>query len=135
MRDIKFRGFSTEQKVWVYGCLVNNLWTLSKDKSPICEIITGEYEGDCWDDIVEDDKCIVHVDRASVGEYTGLKDKNNTERYEGDIIRRSSGYTFEEKIRSYQMGDKSCASCIGYDYHPDDEVIGNIFENPELIKT
>lgn len=68
-------------------------------------------------------------------QYTGLKDKNGKERFEGDIIKRSTGYIFVEKVIEFRMGDRNCATCFGYNYHKDDEVAGNIFENPELLQT
>ena len=69
-----------------------------------------------------------------VMQYTGLKDKNGKDRYEGDIIKRHTGYIFVEEAKVFKLGLSTDASCIGYDYHEDDEIIGNIFENPELLK-
>jgi len=61
---------------------------------------------------------------------TGLYDKNGKERFEGYVIRRNTGYVFIERLRIYSIGE---ASMSGYEYHSDDEIIGNIFENPELL--
>lgn len=70
----------------------------------------------------------------SIMQYTGLKDKNGVERFEGDIIKRDTGYIFVEEKRFFSLGGKNDAKCYGYDYHPNDEVIGNIHESPELLK-
>ena len=81
-----------------------------------------------------------------VMQFTGLADKNGVEIYEGDIIRFSE-YEYCEVTTGYiRYCDDACAYCvflIGEDsevlmkYIEDDcliEIIGNIHENPELLK-
>ena len=65
---------------------------------------------------------------------TGLYDKDGKERYDGDIIRRNTGYTFVEEQKWFSLGGAGNAKAYGYDYHPEDEIIGNIHDNPELLK-
>lgn len=77
-----------------------------------------------------------------IQQYTGLKDKNGVEIYEGDIIRCKSfdgwfdkiGYYYNMEVK-YQTLESGDSQLSGFLYiNIDREVVGNIFENPELLK-
>ena len=142
MREIEFR--IRDRDKWYYGV------PLSKIKNDT--VAFQSYDGNYYD---------LFADATTLGQYTGLKDKNGKKIFEGDII--SADYypfiedgkqnyvgivTFYDDICSFQYelqcvnkDKRGISNGINEEFEPNDdliledfEVIGNIFDNPELLK-
>lgn len=94
---------------------------------PLCQIErTDANDFQQWD-----------VDPDAVGQYTGLKDKNGVEIYEGDILRENGQWLFEVKWQD-KWGKFDLKSIKHFQYPEwnrgiEMEIIGNIHQNPELL--
>lgn len=109
MREIKFRLWDDKLKKFDYDFRIT-----SKGK----EIKYIQYQGDNYYD-------------CELMQYTGLKDKNGKEIYEGDIVIRYYDYNSMSVVK---WDDALTISMPYYDSGDDYEVIGNIYENPELLE-
>ena len=125
MRDIEFRGKRTDNGEWVYGNLVRGC---DKKYAYIVEFGNEEL---C--------RNYVDVHPETIGQYTGLKDKNGTKIFEGDIGRRRDDIFLidwsEEKAAFVMIfHDYICEILYLEELWDDAEVIGNIHDNPELLE-
>lgn len=120
-RIIKFRGKSVLNDEWIYGDLVHRI-NIPKTISPV------QING-------------IGVKEDTVGQFTGLYDKNGKEVYEGDILfignNGDKNIYNEVSIKDGRFGyigewnHKIMPFCY---YNVTEEIAGNIYDNPELIK-
>lgn len=129
MRTIKFRGKAIDGKEWLYGDLVS-----SADKKRFAILVNNKESYD---------EC--EVSPETVGQFTGLMDKNGAEIYEGDILKWSNGRIYVVKFWEgmFYASIEECNEDIlgGFPLHAltdyEDrkcEIVGNIFDNPEFLK-
>ena len=137
MREILFRGKRIGSNEWVYGnfvrgCLEEYAYIVEFGNKELC-------------------RNYVDVIPKTVGQYTGLTDKNGKKIFEGDIGRykQTDGakingkpiicigkVVYNEKTASFAVDSKDEIGAKNYDYFPIKkfEIIGNIHDNPELFR-
>ena len=126
-RVIKFRGLSAKGQ-FVYGDLRN-------DREGTTSYWAEYSQRICWSVGQADHNC--PVKNGTIGQFTGLHDKNGVEIYEGDVVNYF--------IHNYKVGEHNASfglfsmSHTGFTPFFDSvelrfEVIGNIHENPELLE-
>lgn len=137
MREILFRGKSSRGKEWVEGSLI---WT-----GKYCCILELE-NSDRYDypyldsDLGIIDGEAIPVDPSTVEQYTGCDDKNGKKIFEGDIIKYNDDDIYKVFwSRNDYMFDIDGLNCCDIDrlgnlYNHLCEKIGNIHDNPELLK-
>jgi hypothetical protein len=130
-REIKFRGWNDKHNKWLYGYYA--------DSQGFSIIIDENYEESTLEDVL--------VNKKTIGQYTGLKDKNGNKIFEGDILQDEH----DSKIRHIVRYDNSICSYTAWcpSVHDNWErgnliskkwidecgkvVIGNVTDNPDLL--
>lgn len=140
MREILFRGKREYDNEWVYGHLVIE----SNEQQPIIvSILTfDDYEDDEVDEQNIRDFYYYYVDPETVCQFTGLYDKNGRKIFEGDIVERGGRIwrvKYGDNYGKFMMTtytEKGVSWDRDFDTIPPDwcEVIGNIYDNPELLE-
>lgn len=129
MREILFRGKRKDNGKWMYG------WVTTQHKKYTGGDLLTKIQSSTFGEGEH------YVDTETVGQYTGLKDKNGTKIFEGDIIDfpdcsdsyYSSGHgvvQYDSEETEFAIMYDSFYKGLGRCYHSRDvEVIGNIFDS------
>ena len=119
MRSIKFRG-KRHNGLWVYGSLV---YSANIEPAIYYETGKGEVKEMSW----------CYVDPNTIGQFTGLKDPNGVEIYEGDLVYNAQLEFAEVKYENGAFWIYSPLLNVCTRVSEQDCVNGNIFDNPELL--
>jgi uncharacterized phage protein (TIGR01671 family) len=121
-REIKFRAWDSNKKEMFYS---DEWWSGSNGFIEIVKIYTGYEDSDEWKNLI-------------LMQYTGLKDKNGKEMYEGDIFKYENELfktIFDSEtagFRNISLDETSSKKFIEAEYM---KIIGNIYEHPHLLET
>ena len=130
MREILFRGKRTDNGEWEYG----DLWCNPYGKRAVCIVSPINDQGTTGGN---------EVIPETVGQYTGLTDKNGRRVFEGDIVKFYNG---DGEYSPYEVRWQDSGFSVLMNGNPDlfdelddffsrrCEIIGNIYDNPELLE-
>ena len=146
MREILFRGKQVSDGEWIEGYVFPQV--IDGGYAPLC-ITTEPICANDYSEILGD---WAIVDSSTVGQYTGLTDKNGKKIFEGDILKiidkyqspfddDTNEYTdittdvvhFDDEGLCFSYG-KSPFLCVVDNVTAEYEVIGNIHDNPEMLE-
>ena len=132
MREILFRGKRTINGDWVYGDFVHG----NERKSLRDSIFVYDSETQSFNDY--------EINPSTLGQYTGLNDKNGKRIFEGDVAKVLQGKDKDIAYVGFENGAFMLYPKTGNIYERtlweywyndwDVEVIGNITDNPELLE-
>ena len=125
IREVIFRGKRTDNGKWVKGYLYITH--------------TGAHEIGSYDAEINIERLTFDVIPETVGQYTGLTDKNGVRIFEGDIVSLVKHDSLIYKVVyvpcRYELVNSKGVNCFVLDIYKSEniEVIGNIHDNPELL--
>ena len=124
MRDILFKAKRIDNGEWVEGLLWKNKYNTSK-------IFIS-----CFPDKDDNEEAYV-VDSKTICQYTGLTDKNGNKIWENDVVKDNIVFgtvVWDERYVQFMIDDEFDGHQDYSDWWGEVEVIGNIFDNPELLE-
>ena len=150
MRQIRFRAKRADDGAWVYGDLAHTQKICNaEEKARTGNVSIGVIRISNYD-----------VDETTIGQSTGLRDENGTEIYEGDIVDwtfffhrdygngaaycdtivrgviewKQGGFILRVTNNDFEYAGSYGLSDLNTDTESDVRIVGNIFDNPELLR-
>lgn len=118
MENFKYKAWDKENRIMVEVVSIN-----FKSK----KIYYGNYGN-----------CVLYFEEAELMQFIGLQDKNNKDIYKGDIFHlgdENIKYTVVWHDTGFMGAENGSTSFVGLEHWKDSiEVIGNIYQNPELLE-
>jgi hypothetical protein len=130
MREILFRGKRKNSGKWIFGSIVHQT-DYYGDKVDRWFIVEGDFTNDY------DIDCTIEVQKETVGQYTGLLDKNGKRIFEGDVVayREYGNFAVAWDDGAFQfMREDTFYDMLDHYTNGFAVVIGNIHDNPELLE-
>ena len=134
LEDYKHSDFTLKKGDWLYFSIHQiSVYERINENNILYSSVGNVF----WDDDgfhIQGFKC----DFETLGQWTGLKDRNNIEIFEGDIVKHSCGaygvITWIANRMQFGFTQGWCHPVYGNPPPTESEIIGNIYENPELLE-
>ena len=137
MRDILFRGKRIDNGEWVEGYVFDDGFVDSK-RMFVGGLVIMDYKGTA-DDRWDVGTAFYEVSPDTICQYTGLLDKNGNKIWENDIVKESDIYLlgtveYDAEHGMYVINDVNDGYQHFQEFWSCTEVIGNVFDNKELLE-
>ena len=139
MREILFKAKRIDNGEWIEGCLFD-YGMLGEKRMFIGKLVIAPYE-----DHIRGKWTIIEVDPETICQFTGLCDKNGKKIWENDILMAHLDESYPEDV-TYETIEWGMSGWVAYETGSTDreyidkfdlkhfKVVGNIFDNPELLQ-